>query len=204
MLLRYLRWTFIPSPYQHTFITLLFLLKCNSLCSLGEFFFSWNKIFYQLYLFPNRIFLGCSEKKKTFYYIRNIPAALEGLYFFRLDNMFYLVSFLLTCMIFRVLGKHLLLRQRNMFYHFLCFEIVFASLHIYYLRMFVLITYLQCNIFICLTYQWRTIFLRLNNMFFRFAFVLDTWEEPSYFVLRLCFSVFYLSQISETIHITSP
>ena len=118
--------------------------------------------------------------------------------------MFYLVSFLLTCMIFRVLGKHLLLRQRNMFYHFLCFEIVFASLHIYYLRMFVLITYLQCNIFICLTYQWRTIFLRLNNMFFRFAFVLDTWEEPSYFVLRLCFSVFYLSQISEKIHITSP
>ena len=137
MLLRYLRWTFIPSPYQHTFITLLFLLKCNSLCSLGEFFFSWNEIFYQLYLFPNHIFLGCSEKKITFYYIQNIPAALEGLYFFQLDNMFYLVSFLLTCMTFRVLGKHLLLRQRNMFYHFLCFrEIAFARLHIYYLRVF--------------------------------------------------------------------
>ena len=138
VLLRYLRLTFIPSPYKHTFITLLFFIKMQlSLCSLGEFLFSWNKIFYQLYLFPNRIFLGCSEKKITFYYIRNIPAALEGLYFFQLDNMFYLVCFLLTFMTFRVLGKHLLLRQRNMFYHFLCFrEIAFARLHIYYLRVF--------------------------------------------------------------------
>ena len=150
------------------------------------------------------IFLRCSEKKNLLLY-SEYPGCFGGSLFFRLDNMFYLASFLLTCMIFRVLGKHLLLCQRNMFYHLLCFrEIAFASLYIYYLWVFVLIRYLQCNIFICLRYHWRTIFLYLNNMFFRVAFVSDTWEEPYYFVLRLCFSVFYLSQISEKIHINSP
>ena len=90
---------------------------------------------------------------------------------------------------------------------------------------FVLITYLQCNIFICLRYLWRTIFLRLNNMFFRIAFVSDTWEELYYFALRLffrilfvsdiwedsyhfaliiCFSILHLSQIPRKNHITSP
>ena len=204
VLLRYLRWTFISSPYKHTFITLLFILKRNSLCSLREFFFSWNKIFYHLYLFPSRVFLRCCEKKMIFYYIRNIPAALEGLYYFRLENMFYLVSFLLTCIIFRVLEKHLLLRQRKMFYHFLCFrEIALARLHIYYLRVFVLITYLQC-IFICLRCQWRTIFLRLNNMFFRIAFVSDIWEHSYHFALIICFSILHLYQVSRKNHITSP
>ena len=134
VLLRYLRWTFIPSLYQHLLSHYFFLLKCNSLCSLGEFFFSRNKIFYQLYRIA--FFSGVPKKNNLLLY-SEYPVALEGLYFFRLDNMFYLVSFLLTCMIFRVLGKHLLLRQRNMFYHFLCFrEIAFARLHIYYLRVF--------------------------------------------------------------------
>ena len=67
------------------------------------------------------------------------------------------------------------------------FEIAFASLHIYYLRVFVLITYLQCNIFICLRYQWRTIFLHLSNMFSRIAFVSDTQEESYYFLLKIMF-----------------
>ena len=70
------------------------------------------------------------QKKIPFYYIRNIPAALEDLHL-------------------GVLGRHLLIRLSNAFYHFLYFrEITFASLHIYYLRVFVLITYLQCYIFI--------------------------------------------------------
>ena len=153
------------------------------------------------------------RKKKLLLY-SEYPGRFGGSLFFRLD-MFYLVSFLLACMVFTVLGKHLLLHQRNMFYHFLCFcELAFASLHIYFLRVFVLITYLQCNIFICLRYLWRTIFLRLNNMFFRTAFVSDkchfalivffhtpfvsdTWEESCYFGLIICLPVFYLSQIPE-------
>ena len=180
-----------------------FLLKCNSLSLL--FFLSWNKIFYQLYLFPNRIFLRCSEKKITFNYIRNLPAALEGLYFFGLIICFISFPFYSLVSFLEFWESILLLCRRNMFYHFFCFRVIaFASLHIYYLTVFVLIMYLQCNIFICLRYRWRTIFLRLISMFFRIAFVSDTWEEPFYFVLRLCFSVFYLSQISEKIHITSP
>ena len=179
VLLRYLRWTFIPSPYKHTFMTSLEI----------KYFTSY--IFFRIAFFS-----GVPKKNNPLLY-SEYPGCFGGSLFFRLDNMFYLVSFLLTCMIFRVLGKHLLPRQRNMFYHFLCFrEIAFASLHIYYLRVFVLITHLQCNIFICLRYQWRTIFLHLHDMFFRIAFVSDTWEEPYCFVLRLCFSVFYLSQIS--------
>ena len=145
------------------------------------------------------------RKKKTFYYIRNIPAALEGLYFFGLIICFISFPFYSLVSFLEFWESILLLCRRNMFYHFFCFRVIaFASLHIYYLTVFVLIMYLQCNIFICLRYRWRTIFLRLISMFFRIAFVSDTWEEPFYFVLRLCFSVFYLSQISEKIHITSP
>ena len=204
VLLRYLRWSFIPSPHKHTFITLHFLSKCNCLFSLGEFSFSWNKTFYHLYLFPNHILLRCSKRKSPFT-IFGISRLLWRVFIFRLDNMFYLVSFLLSCMILRVLGKHLWLRQRNMFYHFLCFrEIAFRSLHIYFLRVFVLITYLQCNIFICLKYLRRTMFLCLNNVFFRILFVTDIWKEPYYFALITCFSVFHLSQISEKNHINSP
>ena len=88
VLLRYLRRTFIPSPYKHTFMILLFLLKCNSLCSLREFFFSWNKIFYE-FLHFSQVF----RKKVTFYYIRNNPAALEGLYFFGLIICFISLPF---------------------------------------------------------------------------------------------------------------
>ena len=82
LLLRYLRCTFIPSPYKHTFITLPFLLKCNCLYSLVEFFFSWNKTFYNRYLFSESHFSQVSRKKITFHYIRNFPITLEGLYFF--------------------------------------------------------------------------------------------------------------------------
>ena len=84
VLLRYLRWTFISSPYKHTFITLFFLLKCNSVCSLGKFFFSWNKIFYQLYLFPNRIFLRCSEKNNNLLLYSEYPSCFGGSFFFGL------------------------------------------------------------------------------------------------------------------------
>ena len=137
VLLRYLRWNFIPSPYKHTFITLLFFIKMQLSLLSGRIFLPLKQNILPVISFSESHFSRVFRKKITFYYIRNIPAALEGLYFFRLDNMFYLVSFLLTCMIFRVLGKHLLLRQRNMFYHFLCFrEIAFARLHIYYLRVF--------------------------------------------------------------------
>ena len=105
--------------------------------ALWENFSSLETKYFTSYIFFRIAFFSGVPKKKTFYYIRNIPAALEALYFFQLDNMFYLVSFLLTCMTFKVLGKHLLLHQRNMFYHFLCFrEIAFARLHIYYLRLF--------------------------------------------------------------------
>ena len=69
---------------------------------------------------------------------------------------------------------------------------------------FVLITYLQCNIFICLRYLWRTIFLRLNNMFFRIAFVSDIWEHSYHLALIICFSILHLYQISRKNHITSP
>ena len=110
VLLRYLRWTFIPSTYKHAFITSLFFIKMQlSLLSVKTFLLLKQNIL-PVISFSESHFSRVFRKKITFYYIQNIPAALEGLYFFRLDNMFYLVSFLLTCMIFRVLGKHLLLR----------------------------------------------------------------------------------------------
>ena len=98
VLLRYLKWSFIPSPHKYTFITLHFLLKCNCLFSLGEFSFSWNKTFYHLYLFLNHILLRCSKRKSPFT-IFGISRLLWRVFIFRLDNMFYLVSFLLSCMI---------------------------------------------------------------------------------------------------------
>ena len=137
VLLKYLRWTFIPSPYKHTTITLLFLIKIQLSLLSGRIFLLLKQNILPVISFSESHFSRVFWKKKTLYYIRNIPAALEALYFFQLDNMFYLVSFLLTCMTFKVLGKYLLLHQRNMFYHFLCFrEIAFARLHIYYLRVF--------------------------------------------------------------------
>ena len=201
-LLRYLRRTFIPSPYKHIFITLLFFIKMQlSLCS-----FSCLEIkYFTSYIFFRIAFFSGVLKKITFYCIGNNPAALEGLYFFGLIICFISFPFYSLVSFLEFWESILLLCRRNMFYHFFCFRVIaFASLHIYYLTVFVLIMYLQCNIFICLRYRWRTIFLRLISMFFRIAFVSDTWEEPFYFVLRLCFSVFYLSQISEKIHITSP
>ena len=206
MLLRYLRWTFIPSPYQHTFITLLFLLKCNSLCSLGEFFFSWNKIFYQLYLFPNRIFLGCSEKKKKPFTIFRISRLLWRVFiFFGLIICF--ISFPFYSLVW-------FLEFWESIYYFAretCFTIFYVFVKLRLLdyiftiwECFVLITYLQCNIFICLRYLWRTIFLRLNNMFFRIAFVSDIWEHSYHFALIICFSILHLYQISRKNHITSP
>ena len=129
--LRCLRWIFIPSLYKHTFIILLFFLKWNCLYSLGEFFFSWKKIFHQLYLFPNCIFLRCPERK----------------YYFTIFGISR--SFLLSCMFFRVLGKYFLIRMSTIFYHFLYFpESTFVSVHYYYFSEFVLITYLQYYIFI--------------------------------------------------------
>ena len=114
VLLRYLRWTFIPSTYKHAFITSLFFIKMQlSLLSVKTFLLLKQNIL-PVISFSESHFSRVFRKKITFYYIRNILAALEGLYFFHLD-MFYLVSFLLTCMTFRVLGKHFLLRQRNMF-----------------------------------------------------------------------------------------
>ena len=145
----------------------------------GIIFFSLETKHFTIYIFFRiTFFLGVPKEKNLLLYSGYL-GHFGGSLFFRLDNMFYLVSFLLSCMIFRVLGKYLLLHQRKMFFHFLCFrEIAFSSLHIYFLRLFVLITYLQCTIFNCLRYLRRTIFLRLNKMFFHIAFVSDTWEQP--------------------------
>ena len=200
VLLRYLRWTFIPSPYKHTFMTLLFLSKCNSLCSLGEFFFSWNKIFYQLLHF-SQVF----RKKKPFT-IFGISRLLWRVFiFFGLIICF--ISFPFYSLVW-------FLEFWESIYYFAretCFTIFYVFVKLRSLdyiftiwECFVLITYLQCNIFICLRYLWRTIFLRLNNMFFRIAFVSDTWEEPYYFTLIRFFSVFYLSQIPGKNHVTLP
>ena len=182
-----------------------FLLKCNFLCSLGEFFFSWNKIFYQLYLFPNRIFLGCSEKKQPFTIF-----GISGL----LWRVFIFFSLIICFISFPFYSLVWLLEFWESIYYFAretCFTIFYVFVKLRSLdyiftiwECFVLITYLQCNIFICLRYLWRTIFLPLNNMFFRIAFVSDTWEEPYYFTLIRFFSVFYLSQIPGKNHVTSP
>ena len=145
------------------------------------------------------------RKKITFYYIRNIPAALEGLNFFGLIICF--ISFPFYSLVW-------FLEFWESIYYFAretCFTIFYVFVKLRSLdyiftiwECFVLITYLQCNIFICLRYLWRTIFLRLNNMFFRIAFVSDTWEEPYYFTLIRFFSVFYLSQIPGKNHVTLP
>ena len=107
VLIRY--WTFILSRYKHTLITLPFLLKCKCLCSLGECFFSWSKTFYHLHLFPNCIFSDVLKENILFLYSEYF-GRFWGSLFFCLDDIFYLVSFLLSCMIFRVLGKRSLLR----------------------------------------------------------------------------------------------
>ena len=109
VLFRYLRWAFTSSPSKHTFITLSFLLKCKCLCSLGEFFFSWNKTFYQ-FIFSWIAFFWGVPKENTLFLYSDYPGRFWGSSFFWLDNIFYLVSFLLCCMIFRALGKHSLLR----------------------------------------------------------------------------------------------
>ena len=144
------------------------------------------------------------QKKITFYYIRNIPAALEGLYFFGLIICF--ISFPFYSLVwFLSSGKAFITAPEKHVLPFFMFSWnCIPSLHIYFLRVFVLITYLQCNIFICLRYLRRTIFLRHNNIFFRILFVRDIWKEPYYFALIICFSVFHLSQISEKNHTTSP
>ena len=117
VLLRYLRLTFIPSPYKHTFITLLFFIKMQLSLLSGKIFLLLKQNILPFISFSEWHFSQVFWKIITFYNIQNIPAAWRVL-FFRLDNMFYLVSFLLTCVIFRVLRKHLLLHQKNMFYHF--------------------------------------------------------------------------------------
>ena len=105
---------------------------------------------------------------------------------------------------------------------------MFASLHIHYLRVLVLIPYLQCYIFIifhlsqtsdknyitslkycfvpyfiCLRFLGRTILFCFNIIFFHISFVSDIWE-PYYFTLTTCFSIFDLSQIPRKNHIILP
>ena len=71
-------------------------------------------------------FSQMSQKKIPFYYIWNTPVLLILLH------------------VFRVLGKHFLLRLSTIFYHILYSrESAFVSVHNYYLSEFVLITYLQ-------------------------------------------------------------
>ena len=166
------------------------------------------------------------RKNLTFYYIRNIPAALEGLYFFGLTICFISLPFYSLVWFLEFWESIYYFARETCFTIFYVFVKLRSLDYIFTIwECFVLITYLQCNIFICLRYLWRTIFLRLNNMFFRIAFVSDTWEEPYYFTLRLffrilfvsdiwedsyhfaliiCFSILHLSQVPRKNHITSP
>ena len=79
-------------------------------------------------------------------------------------------------------------------------KLAFTSLHIYYLRAFHLIMYLQCYIFIIFHLsrisEGGPYFFTLIVCFSKFAFVSDTWEEPYYFALKLWFYIFHFSQIS--------
>ena len=117
----------------------------------------------------------------------------------------------------------------NISYLFLYFrKIAFTSLHIYYLRVFGLITYLQCYILIifyldiwrrtivlhlnsmffqicsCVRYLVRTILFCLNIIFLHISFVSNILEEPYYFALIICFSKFHLFQKLEKNVITLP
>ena len=121
--------------YKHPFITLPFLLKC----SLGKHFTIYS--FFQIALSS-----GVSIKI-AFYYIRNILAALEGLYFFGVIICF--ISFSFYSLVWFLEFWNSIYRLSNTLYLFLYFhETAFTSLHICYLRVFVLITYLQRYIFI--------------------------------------------------------
>ena len=89
----------------------------------------------------------------------------------------------------------------NIFYLFLYFrKTAFTSLHIYYLRVFNLITYFHCYIFIIFHLSWISeggpYLFTLIVCFSKFAFESDIWEEPDYYALILCFYMFHLSQIS--------
>ena len=172
----------------------------------GRIFLLLKQIILPFLSFSKLHFSQVSQKKIAFYYIRNIPAALEGLYFSGLIICFIL--FPLYSLIWFLEFWDSIYYTSNTFYYFLYFrEIAFASLHIYYLKVFVLTTYLQCYIFIVFYLPQilrRTILLRFNNMFFHITFVSDTWEERYYFALTLCFFLFHLSQISEKNYVTSP
>ena len=109
----------------------LFLKMQLSLLS-GRIFLLLKQNISPVVSFSELHFSQMSRKKIPFYYIWNIS-----------------VLVLLSCVLFRILGKHFLLRLSTIFYHFLYFrESAFVSVHNYYLSEFVLITYLQFYIFI--------------------------------------------------------
>ena len=179
MLLRNLRWTFIPSPYKHNFYHITLFIKMQ-LSLLSGNFFSLETKYFTIHIFFPIVFFSDIPKENTLLLYLKYPGRFGGTLFFRIDDVFCLVSFSLFL--------------SNIVYHFLYFrKSAFASVHNFYLSEFVLSMFYNFTFLlysICLRYLRRAIFLRLNDMFFRIPFVSDTWEELYYFALIICFSVF--------------
>lgn len=115
---------------KNIFTSLPFLLQRNCLRCLEGFFVASKEIFYHHSLFPNCSFSQISRRnglilQYLFFLTWYMPDVLERFYQF--------TNFLLFCMLFRVLAKHLLHSQVP---------------HFYFSNSFIEIKHLPCYIFI--------------------------------------------------------